>query len=171
MPNYTKKRNRSGRKGRGLSERVYQTMRRFLPWSSEPQYMPVEVPPMKTQKELREERISDLLERERHYPGTAPRNELSKWMPNLIRKTAERPFPSKYYRSTLPKKTIRKTTKRPFPSKYYRSTLPKKTIRKTTERPFPSKYYRSTLSKKTIRKTAPKLSNLRRSRRLRSSAS
>ena len=77
MPNYTKKRNRSGRKGRGLSERVLKTMRRFLPWSSKPQYMPpVEVPPMKknTKEELQKEFVHDydLPNRETYYPKSVP---------------------------------------------------------------------------------------------------
>jgi hypothetical protein len=111
MPNYTKKRNRSGRKGRGLSERVLNTMRRFLPWSSKPQYMPVEVPPMKTQEELREERITQLIDSDAWHSGTVPKNEWWK-VHHLKNKTTTRPFPSKYYRSTLPKKTIIKTARK-----------------------------------------------------------
>jgi hypothetical protein len=74
MPNYTKKRNKSGRKGRGLSERVLKTMRRFLPWSSKPQYMPVEVPPMKTPEEPQKEFVHDydLPNRETYYPKSVP---------------------------------------------------------------------------------------------------
>uniref|UniRef100_A0A6C0H3X6 Uncharacterized protein n=1 Tax=viral metagenome TaxID=1070528 RepID=A0A6C0H3X6_9ZZZZ len=113
MPNYTKKRNRSGRKGRGLSQRVLQTMRRFLPWSSKPQYMPVEVPPMKTQEKLREERIGHLVDRVAvgHYPDTVPKNERWK-LPGLKNETTIKPF----FMSTLPKKTIIKKTARKLPN-------------------------------------------------------
>jgi len=81
MPNYTKKRNRSGRKGRGLSERVrglsqrmLHKLRSLLPGSSKHQYMPIiEVPvKVKTNKELQTDRINGLVARNIWHPKTVP---------------------------------------------------------------------------------------------------
>jgi len=46
-----------------IMERLTTTMRRFLPLSSKPQYMPVEVPPMKTHKEPQEEHARNTIKK------------------------------------------------------------------------------------------------------------
>jgi hypothetical protein len=109
-----------------IMKRLTTTMRRFLPWSSKPQYMPVEEPQMKTKtkEELRKERISDLIERERWHPGTVPKNEWWK-VPHLANKTTIRPF----FMSTLPKKTIIKTARKLPNSRRLRSSRSSRKLR------------------------------------------
>jgi hypothetical protein len=72
MPNYTKKRNRSGRKGRGFSQRMLDRLRSLLPGSSKHQYMPIIEVPLKTNKELQTERINGLVARNIWHPKTVP---------------------------------------------------------------------------------------------------
>jgi len=80
MPNYTKKRNRSGRKGRGFSQRMFDRLRSLLPGSSKHQYMPIIEVPANTNEELlrerneelRRERINGLVARNIWHPKTVP---------------------------------------------------------------------------------------------------
>jgi hypothetical protein len=98
MPNYTKKRNRSGRKGRGFSQRMFDRLRSLLPGSSKHQYMPIiEVPVKKTNKELQTERINGLVARNIWHPKTMPAH-LRSMLPLSMKphsKTKKRPRKSK----------------------------------------------------------------------------
>jgi hypothetical protein len=104
MPNYTKKRNRSGRKGRGFSQRMLDKLRSLLPGSSKHQYMPIiEVPVnTKTNKELQTERINGLVARNIWYPKTVPTHLRSMLPLSMKPHSKTKKKPQKLQRSKSP---------------------------------------------------------------------
>jgi len=117
MPNYTKKRNRSGRKGRGLSERVrglsqrmLHKLRSLLPGSSKHQYMPIIEVPANTNEELlrerneelRRERINGLVARNIWYPKTVPTHMRSMLPLSMKPHSKTKKRPRKLQRSKSP---------------------------------------------------------------------